>query len=97
MSKIINLQKKPGLVIEINEELDEDILEIILKYKIEWLVFMGVPVGYGGQLFNKSIIPNILKTQEFISKYNLKITIEVDGGLTQEVLKLLKNYNINNY
>ena len=97
MSKIINLQKKPGLVIEINEELDEDILEIILKYKIEWLVFMGVPVGYGGQLFNKSIIPNILKSQEFISKHNLKIKIEVDGGLTQAVLKLLKNYNINNF
>jgi ribulose-phosphate 3-epimerase len=97
MSKIINLQKKPGLVIEINEDLDEDIFEIILKYRIEWLVFMGVPIGYGGQIFNKSVIPNILKAQEFISKHNLKITIEVDGGLTQEVLKLLRNYNINNY
>lgn len=97
MSKIINLQKKPGLVIEINEDLDEVIFEIILKYRIEWLVFMGVPVGYGGQIFNKSVIPNILKAQEFISKHNLKITIEVDGGLTQEVLKLLRNYNINNY
>ena len=95
--KIINLKKKPGLVIEVGEDLDENILKIILKYKMEWLVFMGVPIGYGGQLFNKSIIPNILKAQEFIKRNNLKTKIEIDGGLTQEILTSLKNYNISYY
>ena len=58
---------------------------------------MGVPLGYGGQLFNYSILSNIVKAQNFFKKRNLSCDFEIDGGLTLEVIKTLKNYNIKYY
>lgn len=95
--RIISLNKKPGLFIEINEEFDEKLIYLINKYKISWIVFMGVPIGYGGQLFNQSIIPNIIKAKRFANKMNFKIEFEIDGGLRMDIIELLKNYNINYY
>ena len=95
--KIIELNKKPGLFLEVNEEFDEKIIYLIKKYKISWIIFMGVPIGYGGQLFNQSIIPNIIKAQKFLKKLSFKTEIEIDGGLTKDVLGILKKYNINFY
>ena len=65
IKKIISLKRKPGIFLEINEDFDYEITSIITKYNIKWIVFMGVPVGYGGQFFNKTIIPKIKKTQLF--------------------------------
>ena len=58
---------------------------------------MGVPIGYGGQLFNQSIIPNIIKAKRFANKMNFKIEFEIDGGLRMDIIELLKNYNIHYY
>ena len=97
ISKIISLNKKPGLFLEINEEFDDKIIYLIKKYKINWIVFMGVPIGYGGQLFNQSIIPNIIKAEKFLKKLNYKTEIEIDGGLTLEIIEIIKKHNINFY
>ena len=95
--KVISLKKKPGIFIEVNEEFNNEITNLILKHKIDWIVFMGVPLGYGGQLFNYSILSNIVKAQNFFKKRNLSCDFEIDGGLTLEVIKALKNYNIKYY
>ena len=95
--KILSLKKKPGIFLEVNEEINDEISNLILKYKIDWIVFMGVPLGYGGQLFHYSIISNILKTQSFFKKKNFKINYEIDGGLTLDVIKSLKKYDIKYY
>ena len=51
---IKNLNKKVGLFIEVDEQIDEDLLNKIIKFKIDWIVLMGVPVGFGGNfLMNK--------------------------------------------
>ena len=58
---------------------------------------MGVPVGYGGQFFNKTIIPKIKKTQLFFDKKNIDCKFEIDGGLTIEVVDELKGLGIDYY
>ena len=97
IKKIISLKKKPGIFLEINEDFDYEISSLVIKYKINWIVFMGVPLGYGGQLFNKTIIPKIKKTKLFFSKKNIDCKFEVDGGLTIDVVDELKNLNIDYY
>ena len=58
---------------------------------------MGVPIGYGGQFFNKTIIPKIKKTKFFFQKKNLDCKFEIDGGLTLEVIEELSNIGIDYY
>ena len=66
--KIIALKKKPGIFLEIDEDFDYELSSLVLKYNIKWIVFMGVPIGYGGQFFNKTIIPKIKNTLNFLKK-----------------------------
>ena len=87
--KIIALKKKPGIFLEIDEDFDYEVSSLVLKYNIKWIVFMGVPIGYGGQFFNKTIIPKIKNTLNFLKKNKHKVKIEVDGGLTTEVIDQL--------
>jgi len=87
--KIISLKKKPGIFMEIDEDFDYELSSLVLKYNIQWLVFMGVPIGYGGQFFNKTVIPKIENTLNFLKKKKHKVKIEVDGGLTTEVIDQL--------
>ena len=93
IKKIISLKRKPGIFLEINEDFDYEITSIITKYNIKWIV----PVGYGGQFFNKTIIPKIKKTQLFFRKKNVDCKIEIDGGLTIEVIDEIKNLGIDYY
>jgi ribulose-phosphate 3-epimerase len=92
--KIISLKRKPGIFIEIDEDFDYELSSLVLKYNIQWLVFMGVPIGYGGQFFNKTIIPKIKQTLNFLKKKNHKVKIEVDGGLTTEVIDQLNTVGV---
>tara|TARA_Y100000389_G_C17465546_1_gene525174 strand:+ start:140 stop:3949 length:3810 start_codon:yes stop_codon:yes gene_type:complete len=95
--KIISLKKKPGIFLEIDEDFDYDLSNLVFKHNIKWIVFMGVPIGYGGQFFNKSIIPKIKNTINFLKKNNHKVKIEVDGGLTTEVIDQLNDVGVDYY
>jgi len=95
--KIISLKKKPGIFMEIDEDFDYDLSNLVLKHNIQWIVFMGVPIGYGGQFFNKAIIPKIRNTINFLKKKNHKVKIEVDGGLTTEVIDQLNDVGVDYY
>ena len=82
---------------EIDEDFDYDLSNLVFKHNIKWIVFMGVPIGYGGQFFNKSIIPKIKNTINFLKKNNHKVKIEVDGGLTTEVIDQLNDVGVDYY
>ena len=99
MQDAINLIKRngsiPGIFVEVDEEVTHDLFELIKKNEINWIVFMGVPTGYGGQFFHKKIFSKIINIQKLLLEFNLKCEIEVDGGLTKDIVKKLKDYQIN--
>ena len=51
---------------------------------------MSVEPGEGGQEFMESSIDKIKELREYIDKNNLEVQIEVDGGINNETIKLIK-------
>ena len=85
--QITDMDSVPGVVLKIDEVLP--ITEFLGKMKqasIHNILIMGVPVGRGGQLFRTEAIEKIRQVREWAEKMNYKITIEVDGGLSDEVI-----------
>lgn len=81
---------KPGLIIETSETLDTDLENLMRKTALEWVVVMGVPVGFGGQIFDMSVLKTIAWFHQFALGRNQPFLIEVDGGLNFENLPLCK-------
>ena len=77
----------PGIIIDVENNELEEIWRFIKINKIHWIVIMGVPIGYGGQLFQSSSLSKIsfFRKRSDLEKYNLEI--EVDGGLNIENVK----------
>ena len=48
---------------------------------------MSVEPGFAGQKFMPEVLPKLKKIKETISKNNLKIDIEIDGGIDFENCK----------
>ncbi|MDC3176614.1 hypothetical protein OBA28_02525 [Alphaproteobacteria bacterium] len=79
---------KPGVVIETYRNIDEKLIKILIQNKIEWVVIMGVVIGYGGQIFDNKIISKINALKVYYKSINKKLLIEVDGGLTEDNIKM---------
>jgi ribulose-phosphate 3-epimerase len=79
---------KPGIIIETYRKIDENLLQLLVKNKIEWVVIMGVVIGYGGQIFDNKIISKIKSLKSYYRSINKNIIIEVDGGLTEDNIKM---------
>lgn len=88
---IRSLGCRPGIVIETSDELDDDLKTLLLEQEISWVVVMGVPIGYGGQLFRYPTLRKISAIKKFAISSDVKIEIEIDGGLTKETLALSRN------
>lgn len=91
LSLIRNLGCNPGIVIETSDTFDSHIEDIILEAQLNWVVVMGVPIGYGGQLFQIHALQTISKLRAFFMKERRMFTIEADGGLTMQTLQLCMN------
>ena len=76
-----------GISIKPNTEVKE-ILEI-LPY-ISLVLVMSVEPGEGGQEFMVNSIDKIKELREYIDKNNLEVQIEVDGGINDKTIKLIK-------
>lgn len=74
---------RPGLVIEVNQSDFQELWSLILYLEINWVIIMGVPIGYGGQLFQTPSLKkiNYLRKMSIENKVD-KFDIEIDGGLT---------------
>ena len=83
--------KEPGIVIEVEEQFTSKIEDLLLFNDIKWMVVMGVPVGYGGQIFNSSVLNKISLIKLFANRNNIKMSIEIDGGLTFNNLRACNN------
>jgi ribulose-phosphate 3-epimerase len=73
---------EPGIIIEVDEPFCSAMGELILQNNIEWLVVMGVRIGFGGQIFNAEILAKVSAIRQFAKERKINICIEVDGGLT---------------
>ena len=91
---IKDLNKNPGIFVEVDELIDEDLLTKIIKYKINWIVLMGVPVGFGGQFFNEQILFKAKTLRQFSIKNKLDLKIEIDGGLNRDNILLCKKFGV---
>lgn len=76
-----------GISIKPNTEVKE-ILEI-LPY-ISLVLVMSVEPGEGGQKFMVNSIDKIKELREYIDKNDLEVQIEVDGGINDKTIKLIK-------
>ncbi len=83
-----------GIVSEVDYTRDDELCEFINANSVTGLLQMGVPIGMGGQKFHWN---SVEKIKNFHSRcHNLSI-VELDGGLTFEVVDQLKNQNINRF
>ncbi|MDI7741616.1 ribulose-phosphate 3-epimerase [Lysinibacillus fusiformis] len=55
---------------------------------IDFVLFMTVNPGFGGQKFISSVVPKIEALSKIIKERGLDIEIEVDGGITAETIGL---------
>ena len=81
IKKIKSYKKKVG--ISLNPETSLDKLNNVLD-KIDLVLIMSVNPGFGGQKFIENTLDKIKKLRSKIDRLNLKVEIEVDGGINFE-------------
>jgi len=82
VSNTINLIKKEGKKVGISLK-PKSKIELIEKYieQVDLILIMSVEPGFGGQKFMPEVLDKTKKIKELIDKKNLKIEIEIDGGI----------------
>ena len=83
-------------MIEINNANLIELWDLIKYLNISWVVIMGVPIGYGGQLFQSNCLKTIkhLRTMS-INEGLYEFEIEVDGGLNFNNINLCADAGAN--
>ena len=92
----INLIKKFNKKVGISLKPKSDI-SLIEKYlkKIDLVLIMSVEPGFAGQKFMPDVLPKLKKLKEIITNENLKIDLEIDGGINFENSKTVINAGAN--
>ena len=92
----INLIKKFNKKVGISLKPKSDI-SLIEKYlkKIDLILVMSVEPGFAGQKFMPDVLPKLKKLKEIITNENLKIDLEIDGGINFENSKTVINAGAN--
>jgi pentose-5-phosphate-3-epimerase/uridine kinase len=89
--KIIRkLKLRPGIVIETSDAVDEHLEALIKDQELDWVVVMGVPIGYGGQVFQYSTLNRISRLHDLASRLSRDILVECDGGLNLQNIELCR-------
>ncbi len=83
---------KCGAVINPNTEVKE-IAEVIEE--CDMLLLMSVYPGFGGQKFIPEVLPKIEEASKLIEKVGKDIDLEIDGGITKENVRLVKDAGAN--
>ena len=72
-------------------------IELIEKYlsEIDLVLIMSVEPGFGGQKFMPEVLGKTKRLKEIIDKKNLRVDIEIDGGINFENCTLAKEAGAN--
>lgn len=92
---LINLIKNYGIKVGISIKPNTSIKHLLPYIKdIDMILIMSVNPGKEGQLFNDKVVSKITSLKEHITKNNLNTLIEVDGGINNENIQLLKDLGV---
>jgi ribulose-phosphate 3-epimerase len=96
ITKTIGLIKKEGKKVGISLKPNSKI-ELIEKYleDLDLILIMSVEPGFGGQKFMPEVLHKTKKIYEIIKNKNLKIDIEIDGGINFENCRKAKEAGAN--
>ena len=91
IQKIRSYGIKPVIVLNPNSRPEE--LEYLLEF-LDMVLLMSVNPGFGGQSFIDTVIPKAKKLKAMIEKINPNCLIEVDGGVSDKNIQLLKDAGV---
>ncbi len=91
IQKIRSLGIKPAIVL--NPHTPPESVEFLLK-DLDMVLLMSVNPGFGGQSFIDSVIPKAARLNEMRNKINPDCLIEVDGGVSDKNIHLLKEVGV---
>ena len=91
IQKIRSLGIKPAIVL--NPHTPPEAIEYLLA-DLDMVLLMSVNPGFGGQSFIDSVLPKAKKLSAMRDKINPKCLIEVDGGVSDKNIKLLKDAGV---
>lgn len=96
LHRTITAIKEKGVKVgvSLNPSTPLSVLEYVLD-ELDMVLLMSVNPGYGGQRFLPLTIEKIKSLKEMIDKKNLKVDIEVDGGLSADNVHLVLDAGAN--
>ena len=92
LKAIKSLGVKCGAVI--NPDTDESKIANVIEL-CDMVLLMSVFPGFGGQKFIESVLPKIEKVRKLIDLTGKDIDLEIDGGITKENVRLVKDAGAN--
>ncbi len=92
LKAIKDLGVKCGAVINPNTEVKE--IESVID-ECDMLLLMSVYPGFGGQKFIPEVLPKIEQAARLIERTGKDIDLEIDGGITKENVRLVKDAGAN--
>jgi ribulose-phosphate 3-epimerase len=91
IQKIRSLGIKPAIVL--NPHTPPESIEYLLG-DLDMVLLMSVNPGFGGQSFIDTVLPKAKKLSTMRDKINPACLIEVDGGVTDKNVRLLKDAGV---
>lgn len=91
IQKIRSLGIKPAIVL--NPHTPPESVEYLLQ-DLDMVLLMSVNPGFGGQSFIETVIPKAARLNELRNKINPNCLIEVDGGVSDKNIQLLKDAGV---
>lgn len=88
ISQIKELGMMAGVVLNPSTPLSS--IEWILD-KVNMVLIMSVNPGFGGQKFIHSMVHKVMELKKMIINKNVDVLIEVDGGVTMDNAKMIKD------
>ena len=96
VSKTIELIKNQNIKVGISLK-PKSKIDLIKDYldKIDLVLIMSVEPGFGGQKFMPDVLKKTKAVRDLIDKQNLKVDVEIDGGINFENCSKAKNAGAN--
>ena len=96
VSKTIELIKRQNIKVGISLK-PKSKIDLIKNYlnQIDLVLIMSVEPGFGGQKFIPEVLEKTKKVRDLISKENLKVDVEIDGGINFQNCSEAKNAGAN--
>lgn len=91
IQKIRSLGIKPAIVL--NPHTPPESIEYLLG-DLDMVLLMSVNPGFGGQSFIESVVPKAKKLSAMRDKINPNCLIEVDGGVNNKNIQMLKDAGV---